>query len=49
MKREATDLSVKDMQKAIYMKQEKTKQAIYLIIDIMLNEIMKRGKSYRPV
>ena len=43
MKREAADLSVKDMQKAIYMKQEKT------VDDIMLNEIMKRGKSYRPV
>ena len=43
MKKEANDMSIKEMQKAIYMKQEKT------VDDIMISQIMKQGSSYRPV
>ena len=43
MRKEAKDMSIKEMQKAIYMKQEKT------VDDIMISQIMKQGASYRPV
>ena len=43
MKKEATDMSVSEMQKAMYMKNEKTMD------DIMLNQILKQGSSFRPV
>lgn len=43
MRKEERDMSISEMQKAIYMKQEKT------VDDIMINQIMKQGHSYRPV
>lgn len=43
MRKEERDMSISEMQKAIYMKQEKT------VDDIMINQIMKQGQSYRPV
>lgn len=43
MRKEAKEMSIADMQKEIYMKQEKT------IDSIMINQIMKQGASYRPV
>lgn len=43
MRKEERDMSISEMQKAIFMKQEKT------VDDIMINQIMKQGHSYRPV
>ena len=43
MKKEATELSIGEMQKSMYMKNEKTMD------DIMINQILKQGSSFRPV
>ena len=43
IKREAEDPSIADMQRAIYNHSEKT------IDEMMVNTIMKHGRSYRPV
>ena len=43
MKKEATEQSIGEMQKSVYMKNEKTMD------DIMINQILKQGSSFRPV